>query len=257
MSEQLEKFSGFKHDLAIAETIEEIKQLENKTAAVSEFIKRDRVGKKEQNQWGEFRVEIERKKGAWLDEFFPSKVKKEDRSSRTTQDDEKRSFLPTQNDKMPVKANESSQARLINNEPKFVKEAIKEIKKDKKNIITPAAVTTIVRKKVKKEKEKDPKYLKKEEQKKTSRYFANTNSALNKALDRVTFIVQGDYIPQTKKDFAHIVGIKNNLYTAIRLSIQAGIDVPKVWETYKSQVKIADHLDAPVNDSIEEATVIQ
>ena len=68
---EIEKYQGFRYELAIAETFEEIKFIENKAAAVAEFARRDGTGLEEQNRWGMFRVEIDAKKGAWLDEKFP------------------------------------------------------------------------------------------------------------------------------------------------------------------------------------------
>lgn len=100
---ELAKYSGFKYELAIAETIEEIKLLETKAAAVADFAKRNKLGKDEQDQWGIFRTEIEAKKGAWLDEFFPSRVKSKGRKLSGTQ---------TEPDKMPATKRESAQARL-------------------------------------------------------------------------------------------------------------------------------------------------
>jgi hypothetical protein len=243
----IEKFTEFKHELAIAETYEEIKRLENKTEAVADLAKKEGLVKSQLDEWGEYWVQVVAKKGAWLDEFFPSRVRAKDRKS---------SVRETRTDKMPATPDESAQARTINEEEKLVKEAIKKLKKDKKKIVTPNTVKTIIDKEKKKEKEKDPNYLKKKKEEEITRYFADTNTALNKALDRVTYIMQGDYIPQDKKDFAHIVGIRNNLYAAIRLSIQAGIDVPKVWETYHGKVEIAKHLNELKNESIEEADII-
>ena len=99
-----------------------------------------------------------------------------------------------------------------------------------------------------------------EEKERISRYFADTSKELTKALDCVTYIIQGDYLPQKKTDGEHITAINHNLYRAIRLAIQAGIDVPKVWETYHNKVKITKHLKIDeaeiIKDSIEEAEII-
>jgi hypothetical protein len=71
---EIEKYKGFKAELAIAETFEEIKLLESKAAAIAEFVKKDGIGLDEQNEWGIFRTEITDKKGAWLEKRFPAKV---------------------------------------------------------------------------------------------------------------------------------------------------------------------------------------
>ena len=68
---EIQKYQGFKAELAIAETFEEIKFVENKAAAAAEFARRNKIGVEEQNEWGKFRVEIEIKKGEWLEKMFP------------------------------------------------------------------------------------------------------------------------------------------------------------------------------------------
>ena len=106
MSKELQKLSNFKYKLAIAETIEDIKQIDNQAAALAEFVKRDGIGLEKQNELGIFRIEIEEKKGAWLEKNYPhgkhegnqytnGKVTKENLS------------------KMPVSKKESSRARNI------------------------------------------------------------------------------------------------------------------------------------------------
>lgn len=68
---QLAKYQGFKAELAIAETFDEIKLIESKASAIAEFASKNKIGIREQNEWGKFRVEIEVKKGTWLDAKFP------------------------------------------------------------------------------------------------------------------------------------------------------------------------------------------
>jgi len=100
MISQIEKFKGFRAELAIAETLEDIKNIESKAAAAAEFARKNKLGKQEQDEWGIFRTEIEMKKGAWLDEFFPSKI----HSSRTLRDE-------------GITFDESANARLIKTNP--------------------------------------------------------------------------------------------------------------------------------------------
>ena len=252
MSTQLEKFSGFKAELAIAETFEEIKLIESKSDAAAEFAKKEGFGKEIQDNWGEFCVEIKRKKGAWLKENFPQ--------GGTNQYNKKEGSKP-QPSKMPVTKEESSQARLIDNEPELVKEAIEEIKEDKKKVVTPATVTTIVQKKVKKEKEKDPKYQKEQEEKNRHKFFADTARDLNKILNHVERIIQGDRIPETISDFDLLDSIKHNMYRSIRLSGEAGIDVPIYWDKMNCKVKHLKHLKPPKKDKskkdeLEDAVIV-
>lgn len=128
---ELEKYKEFKSALAVAETFEEIKFLESKAAAAAEFAKRNKIGLEIQNEWGKFRVEIEAKKGAWLDIQFPSK-----KHSSSHMKDEGVSFK------------ESSSARLINKEPELCNKIINEIILNG-NVVTPNAVSSGIRKEIK------------------------------------------------------------------------------------------------------------
>jgi len=104
MSKELEKISGFRHKLAIAETIEDIKKLENIGAVYAEFLKRGEMSLEKQNELGIFRIEIEEKKGKWLDDNFPHGVRSDRRVSQGATLKE-----------MPVDSHESSRARRITN----------------------------------------------------------------------------------------------------------------------------------------------
>jgi DNA modification methylase len=136
---QIEKFSGIKAELAIAETFEEIKLIESKAAATAEFGKKNKICKEEQDQWGIIRVEIETKKGKWLNDKYPGK--------------EGRMGSKRQPINMPVSKEESSDARLVYNEPDLVKESIEEIK-ESKEVVTPRKVASKIRKKKKDKKRK-------------------------------------------------------------------------------------------------------
>ena len=133
--QQLEKISAFRAELAIAETIVDIKHLDTKASAIAEIARKEKVGKSAQDEVGAFRCDIEAKKGAWLDEFYPSKVK----SSRTLRDE-------------GITFDESSGARLVNKEAELVAQAIEELKQDDKKVVTPNAVVSLVRNKKRKEK---------------------------------------------------------------------------------------------------------
>lgn len=131
---QIEKYKGFRAELAIAETLEDIKVVESKAAAAAEFGRRNKIGMDEQNQWGDFRVEIEMKKGEWLEKMFPAFT---GRSAPSTLSEE------------GISKDESSNARLVAKEKELVEEAKAEIKAEG-NIITPSLVANRVRKKKKK-----------------------------------------------------------------------------------------------------------
>ncbi len=85
----------------------------------AEFGRKNKICKEEQDEWGIIRVEIEAKKGKWLDEHFPKGKKKGEeriKSRDTTLLDE------------GITKDESSNARLVYDEPDLVKESIEEIK---------------------------------------------------------------------------------------------------------------------------------
>lgn len=136
MEYQVDKYKGFKAELAIVETFEELKLLESKSAAVAEFAKKENVGIDEQNEWGDFRVEIAEKKGIWLDEKFPKGGDRKSNSTYTSLKEEGITF------------EESVNARLIAKQKELVKKAKEKIKKARK-IITPAAVAKEVKKELK------------------------------------------------------------------------------------------------------------
>ena len=133
----IEKFKGFKAELALADTFDKIKFLEAKAAAAAEFARVNDIGKKEQDEWGIFRVEITQRKGKWLEDNFPSKK----HSSRTLRDE-------------GISFDESADARLVSDKKDLVDEVIQELKESKSKIVTPNAVITGVRKKKKEEENK-------------------------------------------------------------------------------------------------------
>ena len=140
MNMQLEKISAFRAELAIAETIEDIKHLDTKASAIAEIARKEKVGKSAQDEVGAFRCDIEAKKGAWLDEYFPQGGDR----------------IATLKDARLVdhgiNYNQSSNARLVSKEAELVAQAIEELKQDGKKVVTPNAVVSIVRNKKRKEK---------------------------------------------------------------------------------------------------------
>lgn len=104
---QLIKLESFQYELAVAETYEQIKLLDTKAAALAEIARKEKLGKEKQDEIGLFRIEVEQKKGAWLDENFPNgvrtdrKIKLSNRSRATMAE-------------LGVKFDESANARLVN-----------------------------------------------------------------------------------------------------------------------------------------------
>ena len=52
---ELEKLSTFRTELAIAETIDEIRHLETKASAIAEIARKQKMGKSAQDEVGAFR----------------------------------------------------------------------------------------------------------------------------------------------------------------------------------------------------------
>ena len=138
---ELEKISAFRSELAIAETLDEVKHLESKASAIAKFAKAENVSKSGQDEIGVFRVDIVIKKGIFFEEFFPrrgtgsNQYKKEQTSDNTRLADH------------GITYDESSNARLVNKEAELVAEAKEELKQNKTKIVTPSAVAKSVRKK--------------------------------------------------------------------------------------------------------------
>lgn len=98
--------------------------------------KKNKVGLDEQNEWGRFRVEIEAKKGAWLDEKFPKG------GTGANQFTGELMLRDTTLAKEGITKEESVQARNILHNPEEVQEVIQEIVDSGKEIVTPSLVNT-------------------------------------------------------------------------------------------------------------------
>lgn len=67
---QLEKISAFRSELAIVETIEEIKHLDTKASALAEIARKEKMSKSAQDEVGAFRCDIEAKRALGLMSIF-------------------------------------------------------------------------------------------------------------------------------------------------------------------------------------------
>ena len=136
---QIQKLETWKKDLALAETFEEIKLHDSASAAAAEFARRNNLALEKQNEIGKFRVDVETKKGKWLDDNFKQGG---GRNFKVQQEDL---------EKMPVSKNESSRARkLKNTEEEKLEQIMHEIEK-RGEVITPNNVHKEIRKREKKE----------------------------------------------------------------------------------------------------------
>ena len=138
---EIVKIKEWKRDLAIAETIEQIKTHESAGAAAAEFAKRNKWALGEQNELGRFRIDIETKKGAWLDEYFPQGGNRGNQYEKVATSDSSR--LADEG----ITYNESSNSRLINRQIELAIKVMKEIE-EREEVITPNRVVTEIRKQV-------------------------------------------------------------------------------------------------------------
>jgi len=81
---ELQKIESFRKDLAIVETIEEVKLHETTANAMAVFAKANKISTDKQNELGRFRIEIECKKGGILNKEFPKSVNINSRSNNST-----------------------------------------------------------------------------------------------------------------------------------------------------------------------------
>ena len=137
---QIQKLETWKKDLALAETFEEIKLHDSVSAAAAEFARRNNLALEKQNEIGKFRVDVETKKGEWLNQNYPNGGKRGNqyKSARVEQDD---------SGKMPVSKDESSRARKIKNTEEEKLEQIMHEIEERGEVITPNNVHKEIRKK--------------------------------------------------------------------------------------------------------------
>lgn len=148
MDNFIEKYTGFRAELAVIETIEEIRMLETKAMAVAEFAKKSKMGIEEQNEWGKFRCEIEAKKGKWLDEFFPHGAKPGTNNKQVL------SSEITSLENIGITFDESADARLIaKTKEKKIEEAINKVVESGR-VVEPKKVAYELRKMQRTEEEK-------------------------------------------------------------------------------------------------------
>ena len=67
---ELAKIDSFRKELALAETIEQIKLLGDAALAYQFIIQRQGANKNKIDEIGEFNIEVECKKAEWLDTFY-------------------------------------------------------------------------------------------------------------------------------------------------------------------------------------------
>jgi len=120
---ELKKIESFRQQLAIVETIEEIKLLGDATEAYQQLMIKQQIAKKSIDEIGEFDIEVKEKEAEWLNKFYPSKVN--------------RAYTKTEY-AMPVTPKESAMVRRIkkarDETPEKVESIKEKIKKSKKSL---------------------------------------------------------------------------------------------------------------------------
>lgn len=134
---EIQKLETWRRDLALSETFEEIKLHDSAAAAAAEFARREHLHLDKQNEIGRFRIEVEAKKGRWLEENYPH--------GATVEKPRNTNFKFTDGQlKMPATPKESTRARTIAESyeaaPEKMEAVMIEIEK-KGEVITPNAVS--------------------------------------------------------------------------------------------------------------------
>lgn len=137
---ELAKIETFRKELALAETFEELKLIGDAGKAYAEFLKKQSVGNQGINNIGRFLIEVEERKGEWLQENYPHGATKE--KPRNT-----KVKVPDGNLKnMPTTKKESTTARTIARTPEEEKADIYKELEDRGEYILPTTVYKEVRK---------------------------------------------------------------------------------------------------------------
>lgn len=140
---EIQKLESFEYELAIVQTVEEVKLLHSAGEALAKFAKANKAATEAQNKIGRFIVKAAAKLGELLDENYPNGG---DRKSEKV----KISLEQFESDIIPVSYNESSNSRLINNEEELSEEVMEEIEA-RGEVITVNKVQKEIRKKLKNE----------------------------------------------------------------------------------------------------------
>lgn len=142
---ELAKIDSFKREVAIVETIEEVKLLTTKGELLAEMARKLEIPLKGQNELGLTRLDLEKKKRELIEQMFPKGAKPGTNN---------REIVNSQNGSLQntgISWKESSDAKTIKEEDELVNEVVEEIIKEN-DVITPKKVASKVRKKKRKKK---------------------------------------------------------------------------------------------------------
>lgn len=133
---ELAKIDSFRKELAIAETFKELKLIGDAGQQYAEFLKKQKIGKEGINNLGRFLIEVEERKGEWLNDKYPHGLNAKYRG-----------VAQGETPNMPVSPKESTKARTIANLEPEEKEIIYKELEEKDEYILPNTVYREYRKK--------------------------------------------------------------------------------------------------------------
>ena len=213
---ELQKIDSFSYEVAIAETIDEIKMLSTKGEIMAEMAKKLKIPIDGQNKPGRTRIELEKRKRELIEQMFPRGAKPGTNN---------REIVKSQNGTLQnvgITRKESSDAKIIKEEDELVEEIIKEIE-DSGSVIEPKKVASLVRKK-KKEKQKEKKQKEK-----------------HKALEN---------IPENKKD--SFISIEPGWYKVNNQFLYFGSNLDKEFIEFLPKDSAFAFADPPYNANVDE-----
>lgn len=132
---EIAKLETFRKELAIAETYDEIKLIGDASEAYARLMKKQKVSTEAQNRIADFIIEVEAKKGEWLEENHPHGARKFQGNQYEGGE------VPNENlTRMPASKHESTRARTIAKAIKEAPELVEDIKeriKSEGKVVTP------------------------------------------------------------------------------------------------------------------------
>jgi len=144
---ELAKIDTFRKEIAIVETIEEVKILSTKGELMAKMAEKLKIPLRGQNELGKTRVILEKKKRELIEQMFPKGGKRGNQYKKVA-----KSEITTLAN-VGITRDESSDAKIIKEEEALVNEVMEEIEKSGA-VIEPKKVAHNVRKKKKEEKRK-------------------------------------------------------------------------------------------------------
>lgn len=209
---ELQKIDSFSYEVAIAETIDEIKMLSTKGEIMAEMARKLKIPIDGQNKLGRTRIELEKRKRELIEQNFKKGGDRKSKSQNST--------LILED--AGITRKESSDAKIIKEEDELVEEVIKEIEYSG-NVIEPKKVASLVRKK-KKEKQKEEKQKEK-----------------HKALEN---------IPENKKD--SVISIEPGWYKINNQFLYFGSNLDKEFIEFLPKDAAFAFADPPYNANVDE-----